>query len=98
MAKALNPSILEAARCRACTSPGARTLTGRLGTGFTIRGMENFALIALVESLRPAMSDLVIRRVVQHQPNGFIFQTRSTRVPAFKVIADVQNPALYVSE
>src|SRR5262245_1315049 len=60
--------------------------------------MENFALIALVESLRPAMSDLVIRRVVQHQPNGFIFQTRSTRVPAFKVIADVQNPALYVSE
>jgi predicted ribosome quality control (RQC) complex YloA/Tae2 family protein len=60
--------------------------------------MENFALIALVESLRPAMSDLVIRRVIQHQPNGFIFQTRSTRVPAFKVIADVQNPALYVSE
>jgi predicted ribosome quality control (RQC) complex YloA/Tae2 family protein len=60
--------------------------------------MENFALIALVENLRPAMSDLVIRRVVQHQPNGFIFQTRSARLPAFKIIADVQNPALYASE
>src|SRR5215470_3136827 len=60
--------------------------------------MENFALIALVENLRPAMSDLVIRRVIQHQPNGFIFQTRSTKLPAFKVIADVQNPALYPSE
>src|SRR5436305_10029404 len=60
--------------------------------------MENFALIALVESLRPAMSDLVIRRVVQHHPSGFIFQTRSARFAAFKVVADIQNPALYASE
>ena len=60
--------------------------------------MENFALIALVESLRPAMSELIIRRVVQHQPNGFIVQTRSTRLPAFKIVADMQKPALYVSE
>src|SRR5215471_13262644 len=60
--------------------------------------MENFALIALMESLRPAMSDLVIRRVVQHHPNGFIFQTRSAKLPAFKVVADMQNPALYASE
>src|SRR5215471_4149548 len=60
--------------------------------------MENFALIALMESLRPAMSDLVIRRVVQHHPNGFIFQTRSAKLPAFKISADMQNPALYASE
>src|SRR5437016_747970 len=60
--------------------------------------MENFALIAIVENLRPAMSDLVIRRVVQHQRNGFIFQTRSVRLPAFKVVADPQAPALYASE
>jgi len=60
--------------------------------------MENFALIAIVENLRPAMSDLVIRRVVQHQRNGFIFQTRSVKLPAFKVVADPQAPALYASE
>jgi predicted ribosome quality control (RQC) complex YloA/Tae2 family protein len=60
--------------------------------------MENFALIALVESLRPAMSDLIIRRVVQHQPNGFIIQTRSNRLPAFKIVADMQKPTIYVSE
>jgi len=60
--------------------------------------MENFALIAVVENLRPAVSDLVIRRVVQHQPNGFIFQTRSAKLSAFKVIAEMQNPALYASE
>jgi len=60
--------------------------------------MENFALIALAENLRPAMSDLIVRRVVQHQPNGFIFQARSARMPAFKVVADMQNPTLYASE
>ncbi|HYR42943.1 MAG TPA: NFACT family protein [Terriglobia bacterium] len=60
--------------------------------------MENFALIAIVENLRPAMNGLVIRRVVQHQRNGFIFQTRSVRLPAFKVVADPQAPALYASE
>ena len=62
------------------------------------RRMENFALIAVVENLRPSMSELVIRRVVQHQPNGFIFQTRSTRLPAFKMVAETQQPAFYASE
>src|SRR5215831_12867234 len=60
--------------------------------------MENFALIALLENLRPAMSDLVIRRIVQHQPNGFIFQTRSVKLPGIKIVADIQRPALYASE
>jgi predicted ribosome quality control (RQC) complex YloA/Tae2 family protein len=60
--------------------------------------MENFALIALVENLRPLMSDVVIRRVVQHQPNGFILQTRSTKLAAFKIVAEMQHPALYASE
>jgi len=60
--------------------------------------MENFALIALLENLRPTMSDLIIRRVVQHQPNGFIIQTRSAKLPALKVIAEMQHPALYASE
>jgi predicted ribosome quality control (RQC) complex YloA/Tae2 family protein len=60
--------------------------------------MENFALIALLESLRPAMSELLIRRIVQHQPGGFIFQTRSVKLPAIKIVAEVQRPALYPSE
>src|SRR5439155_18463348 len=34
----------------------------------------------------------------QHQRNGFIFQTRSLKLPAFKIIAEPQNPALYSSE
>jgi predicted ribosome quality control (RQC) complex YloA/Tae2 family protein len=60
--------------------------------------MENIALISIVENLRPSMSEIFIRRVVQHQPSGFIFQTRSPKLPAFKIVADVQNPALYASE
>src|SRR5499425_2815478 len=60
--------------------------------------MENFTLIALVENLRAAMSDVIIRRVIQHQPNGFIFQTRSAKLPAFKIVAEMQKPALYASE
>src|SRR2546425_1289691 len=60
--------------------------------------MENFALIAIVENLRPALSEVVIRRVIQHQRNGFIFQTRSLQLPALKIVADPQNPALYPSE
>jgi predicted ribosome quality control (RQC) complex YloA/Tae2 family protein len=60
--------------------------------------MENFALIALAESLRPAMSELIIRRVIQHQPNGFIFQTRSVKLPSIKIVADTQRPAIYASE
>src|SRR6266852_3899464 len=60
--------------------------------------MENFALIAIVENLRPALSEVVIRRVIQHQRNGFIFQTRSVKLPAFKIVADPLNPVLYPSE
>src|SRR5437762_12793070 len=60
--------------------------------------MENFALIAMVENLRPAMMDFVVRRVIQHHPNGFIFQTRSARMPALKIVVEPQNPALYPSE
>ncbi|HEY2381051.1 MAG TPA: NFACT family protein [Terriglobia bacterium] len=60
--------------------------------------MENFALIALVESLRPAMSELIIRRVIQHHPSGFILQTRSVKLPAIKIVADMQRPVLYPSE
>ena len=60
--------------------------------------MENLALVALVENLRPAMAELIIRRVVQHQPNGFIFQTRSPKLPALKFIVEPQNPSLYASE
>src|SRR5881396_3427458 len=60
--------------------------------------MENFALIAIVENLRPAMADFVVRRVVQHNPNGFIFQTRSAKFPALKIVVEPQNPALYPSE
>jgi predicted ribosome quality control (RQC) complex YloA/Tae2 family protein len=60
--------------------------------------MENLALIALAESLRPAMEGLIIRRVVQHQPHGFILQTRSPRMPALKIVMNAQNPVLYASE
>ncbi len=60
--------------------------------------MENFALVGLVENLKPAFADLVIRRVVQHQPNGFIFQTRSPKFSAFKVLMESQCPAIYLSE
>jgi predicted ribosome quality control (RQC) complex YloA/Tae2 family protein len=60
--------------------------------------MENFALIAIVENLRPAVNDILIRRVVQHQRNGFMFQTRSVKLPALKLLADPQNPAIYASE
>jgi predicted ribosome quality control (RQC) complex YloA/Tae2 family protein len=60
--------------------------------------MENFALIAILESLRPAMSELIVRRVIQHQPNGFIFQTRSVKLPAIKIVADIRRPAFYASE
>ena len=60
--------------------------------------MENLALIAIVENLRPVIGELFIRRIVQHQRNGFIFQTRAVRLPAIKVVADPQNPALYPSE
>src|SRR5437773_10266492 len=60
--------------------------------------MENLALIGLAENLRPAMGDLLIRRVIQHQPNGFIFQTRSARLPGLKLLMHTPNPALYISE
>ena len=60
--------------------------------------MENFALIALAESLRPSMSELIVRRVIQHQPNGFMLQTRSAKLPALKLAMNAQNPAFYASE
>ena len=60
--------------------------------------MENFALIALAENLRPALDGCIIRRVIQHQPNGFILQTRSAKLPALKVIVDARHPAFYASE
>jgi len=60
--------------------------------------MENLTLIGLAENLKSATSDLLIRRVVQHQPNGFIFQTRSPKFPGFKLLMHAPNPAFYVSE
>src|SRR5437016_5990097 len=60
--------------------------------------MQNFALISLVENLRPGMSDVIIRRVVQHQPSGFIFQSRSPKLPAFKMVAEMHSPAFYASD
>jgi predicted ribosome quality control (RQC) complex YloA/Tae2 family protein len=60
--------------------------------------MENLALIALAESMRPALDGCIIRRVVQHQPNGFILQTRSAKLPALKLIVDARSPAFYPSE
>ncbi len=60
--------------------------------------MENFALIALAEQLKPALTDFTIRRIVQHQPHGFMLQSRSARLPALKILMNPQFPALYVSE
>ena len=64
--------------------------------------MENFALIGIAENLRPLMSDsaggLIIRRVIQHQPHGFILQTRSSKLPAIKLVMNAQSPAVYPSE
>src|SRR5688500_4648807 len=60
--------------------------------------MENFALIALAESLKPPAGEFVIRRVTQHHPNGFILHTRSARLPALKILMNAQSPSLYASE
>jgi predicted ribosome quality control (RQC) complex YloA/Tae2 family protein len=60
--------------------------------------MENFALIALAEQLKPALTDFTIRRIIQHQPHGFMLQSRSARLPALKIVMNPQFPALYVSE
>jgi predicted ribosome quality control (RQC) complex YloA/Tae2 family protein len=60
--------------------------------------MENLALVALAESLRPALDGCIIRRVVQHQTNGFILHTRSVKLPALKLIVDARNPGFYPSE
>lgn len=60
--------------------------------------MENFVLIALAGQLKPALTELHIRRVVQHQPHGFMFQTRTAKLPALKVLMNAQMPALYISE
>jgi predicted ribosome quality control (RQC) complex YloA/Tae2 family protein len=60
--------------------------------------MENFALIGIAENLRPLMEGLIIRRVIQHQPHGFILQTRSNALPALKLVMNAQSPAFYPSE
>ena len=60
--------------------------------------MENFALIALAESLRPSLEGCIIRRVVQHQTNGFLLQTRSAKLPALKLLMEARSPAFYPSE
>jgi len=60
--------------------------------------MENFALIALAEQLKPALADFTIRRIVQHQPHGFMLQGRSARLPSLKVLMNPQFPAIYASE
>lgn len=60
--------------------------------------MENLSLAGLIENLKPAMADVVIRRVIQQQPNGFIFQTRSAKLTAFKILLDPRQPALYASD
>ena len=60
--------------------------------------MENLALISLVEELKRVTDGLVVRRVVQHQARGFIFQARATKVPALKVWLDARTPALYISD
>jgi len=60
--------------------------------------MENFALIALAESLRPSLEGCIIRRVVQHQTNGFLLQTRSAKLPSLKLLVEARSPAFYASE
>lgn len=60
--------------------------------------MENFALIGIAENLRPLMDGLIIRRVIQHQPQGFILQTRSNKLPALKINMNARHPAVYPSE
>jgi len=60
--------------------------------------MENFALIALAESLRPSLEGCIIRRVVQHQTNGFLLQTRSAKLPSLKLLLEARSPAFYPSE
>jgi predicted ribosome quality control (RQC) complex YloA/Tae2 family protein len=60
--------------------------------------MENFALISLAENLRPLLDGCIIRRVIQHQANGFILQTRSAKLPALKLLMEARNPAFYLSE
>jgi len=60
--------------------------------------MENFALIGIAENLRPLMDGLIIRRIIQHQPHGFILQTRSAKLPAIKLVMNAPSPAVYPSE
>jgi predicted ribosome quality control (RQC) complex YloA/Tae2 family protein len=60
--------------------------------------MENFALIALAENLRPSLEGCIIRRVIQHQTNGFLLQTRSAKLPSLKLLMEARNPAFYPSE
>ena len=59
--------------------------------------MENIALITLIEELRQVTEGLVVRRIVQHHPNGFLLQTRTVRIPALKISLIPRSPAVYVS-
>ena len=60
--------------------------------------MENFALISLVEAFKQSSEGLVVRKVIQHHSTGFMFQTRSVHMRAFKIWLDSHNPALYISD
>jgi len=60
--------------------------------------MENFALVALAENLKPSLEGCIIRRVIQHQTNGFLLQTRSAKLPSLKLLMDARSPAFYPSE
>src|SRR4030095_4744491 len=40
----------------------------------------------------------IIRRVIQHQSNGFILQTRSAKLPVLKLLMEARRPAFYPSE
>ena len=55
-------------------------------------------MISLAENLRPLLDGCIIRRVIQHQANGFILQTRSAKLPALKLLMEGRNPAFYPSE
>ena len=60
--------------------------------------MENFTLIALTGEIADLATGMVVRRIVQHHPRGFLLQSRSTRVPALKISLEPRIPALYISD
>jgi len=54
--------------------------------------------MALAEQLKPALEGFMVRRVVQHQPHGFLFHGRSSRLPVLKILMNGPFPTLYASE